>query len=116
MLGDGALGKVKQMSVICSLRHSTKNFTYHKDTKTLTIEISTLTQGRGPAFGQVYDDACDEGFVLVSHKTGREITFVNDGLDRDPEGDTAGWRFAPIDRKTGRRDRTLDLKVLVIND
>lgn len=113
------------MSVICNKRHSTRDFSYQADSKTLTIEESTLRQFRVvdedgnlcSVFGRVYDDACDEGFVLVSHKTGKEVTFVVDKIDYDASGeDIGGWNLVPINRKTGRIDTSLDLKVLVIND
>ena len=105
------------MAVICWKRLSTKDFHYSVDTKNFVAEISTLSQGRTRAvFDQVYDDACDEGFVLVSHKTGEEVTFVVDKIDQDSEGDIAGWHLIPINRKSGRRDISKDFTVLVIND
>lgn len=105
------------MAVICHVEHSTHAFSYHSDTKMLVAEVSTLTNGRKKeVFGQVYDDACDEGFVLVSHHTGKEITFAVDSVDKDSEGDVAGWRLIPINRKTGHRDTSVQFTVLVIND
>lgn len=105
------------MSVICSKQLSTKDFHYDAKLKLFTAEISTLSHGRShEVFGRVYDDACDEGFVLVSHKTGEEITFVVDKIDMDSEGDIAGWNLIAINRRSGHRDATKDFTVLVIND
>lgn len=101
------------MAVICSIRHSTNLFSYSG--KVLVVEDSTLSGGHNrETFGRVYDDACDEGFVLVSHRTGEQITFVIDHLDMNGD-EIAGWRLVPLD-KHGRRDLLKDFTVLVIND
>lgn len=105
------------MAVICWKRLSTKDFHYDSDSKCFTAEISSLSNGRTRAvFDAVYDDACDEGFVLVLHKTGDEITFVIDEIDRGSEDDIAGWNLIPINRRSGLRDYTKDFTVFVIND
>lgn len=46
-------------------------------------------------FGQVYDDACDEGMTLVNMRTGREVVFVVDRTEvRD--GDIVSWTLRPL--------------------
>lgn len=105
------------MTVICSKRLSSRAFHYNPETKTFTAEISELSRGgTADPFGRVYDDAADEGFVIVSSKTGDEVTFVINGADRDSDGDIAGWVLVPINRKSGYRDCSKDFSVLVIND
>lgn len=56
-------------------RSSVKHFTISKKDKTL---VSTLTDvfGLSRPFGRVYDDALDEGFVLVNDLTGIETIWV----------------------------------------
>jgi hypothetical protein len=104
------------MAVVCKVRHTTRGFSYNKDTKVLVGEASTVSAGdKHPLFGRVYDDAVDEGFILKSHKTGKEITFVVDKIDAK-KGEIKSWSLVPIDRKTGRRDKSLNFKVLVFND
>lgn len=56
---------------------STKLFHYDQETRTFCAEISTLEcNGYFPGPRQIWDDACDTGFYLESHKTGRKILFV----------------------------------------
>lgn len=76
---------------------STRRFFYQKDAGLLTAEISDFGPGFG--FGQVYDDACDEGLTLVSHKTGTEVTYGVEHVERDREGDLLYWDLRPADRK-----------------
>lgn len=45
---------------------------------------------------QLYDDACDEGFVLVSAKTGKGIEVYLSDIERDADGDTVAWKFRPV--------------------
>lgn len=79
------------MAIICSKYHSTRDFSF-KD-NCFVQEASTLTHGlHGPHDGRVYDDACDVGFIMVSHHTGNSILFVQDGVDMNGD-DVAGWRY-----------------------
>lgn len=106
------------MAIICNTIHELDAFTYNAGSKCFTVEASDFN-GRFIA-SQVYDDACDEGFVIHSPSTGREILFVGDGVDRDSEGDIAGWRF----KATKERQRNglfwfntaFDFTALIIND
>lgn len=73
------------------MRHSTSKFSCSKDAKRFSAEISSL--GRN-VFGQIYTDACDQGIILVSEKTGAESKWaverevrLNDDLD--------GWVLVP---------------------
>jgi hypothetical protein len=80
------------MAIICNKYHSTRDFSYSKSTNCFTVEASTLVGPRGVHDGRVYDDACDTGFILVSHVTGDAILFVNDGHDLNGD-EIAGWRY-----------------------
>ena len=76
---------------------STKNLHYQKVPRSFFGLISDLPDARIP-LRQVYNDACDEGFDLVSHKTGNTITVrLEETVRRD--GDILCWRFVPIDKK-----------------
>jgi len=106
------------MAVICHKYWSTKEFHWDAKEKLFSVEISTLAgplRDRKPVFGQVYDDACDEGIVLVSHKTGREVVCAVEKVDTDSEGDVAGWNLVPINKKSGRPMKNW-FRVLIIND
>lgn len=76
---------------------STTKFTYIPDGRTFVTEASDLGNSGAVAglFGRVYDDACDYGLTLVSHKTGREVVCsVVETMER--EGETLGWVLKPV--------------------
>ncbi len=69
----------------------------------------------------VYDDACDVGFKVRSHKTGRTVLFTLSETLKTRDGeDTAGWVY------TSRRERyawdwaddekTAEIRITVWND
>lgn len=97
---------------------STKFFDYNKDGKVFCAEASDLPKGFD-FLGPIYDDACDSGFKLMSHKTGKEILFTWWKTDRDASGeDIAGWWFKPV---LGRREllthgHLANVTLLIIND
>ena len=86
---------------------SASQFHYHRDTKTFTQELSSL--GNAQPWGRLYDDACDEGFVLVSPWTQRKIPFYLASCDTNQEGEVHGWWFKSTDKFS-------PFKVLIIND
>jgi hypothetical protein len=67
---------------------SSKLFTYANQTF-----VSELSMFKGKAFGQVFDDACDEGFSVISEKTGNHVVFAFDHYDHDGEGDMTAMHF-----------------------
>jgi hypothetical protein len=47
---------------------------------------------------QIYDDACDEGFEVVNHKTGKSCTFyLVREMRPDGEGELQGWSYVSND-------------------
>jgi hypothetical protein len=68
---------------------STKQFTYDPEVKTFATEMSSLPSS---PFKRVYDDACDVGFELESHKTGKRILFTLAAENKD-DGETISWLF-----------------------
>lgn len=86
----------------------------HDDgTKTLVAEASTLGY-HGPR--RIYDDACDVGIAVRSHRTGRLVRFYLDSEDMDRTDDVAGWRFQPIPEDARRVPNAARTYVLIIND
>lgn len=84
----------------------TAQFNYVAAERKFVGEISS-THG----FGRVYDDACDEGLTLVS-RTGREVVFVVDSVERESDGTVTKWTLRPADRAGA----TADLRVVLFND
>lgn len=89
---------------------STKKFTYCKQTNTFATELSDLGGWRSFPLTQIYPDAGDVGFTLVSHKTGQEVKMVlaEDIIGQD-NTDVLGWKFKPTDRKHS-------FEVIIFND
>ena len=46
-------------------------------------------------FGRVYDDACDEGFTIVSRYDGKQAVFAVNHEERDSDGDVQWWDLIP---------------------
>jgi hypothetical protein len=59
--------------------------------------------------GRVYDDACDEGFTIVSARTGKEAVFALDHLEEN-EGDICAWHFVCV------TPNLKHLKAVIFND
>ena len=87
---------------------STKHFMYQKIGRSFFAEISELPKQRIP-YMRVYNDACDVGFWLVSHKTGAEIMMVMTE-EKKVNGDVVGWTFKPVERNAPIT------QVVIIND
>lgn len=81
--------------------HSTRDFAWNPLTKTFVAEASELRWKPGwPPLHRVYDDACDEGFTLVSHMTGQKMAVALEKIDKS-EDYAGGWRqltFLPAER------------------
>ena len=90
----------------CSRIMSSK-FRWDPVTRTFVAEVSELVDKL--FLTQVWDDACDAGFVMVSTKTGREVIFVHTRV-REGEWEVMSWEF---------QSHGFDgeqMKVLIFND
>jgi hypothetical protein len=58
---------------------------------TFSAEASDF--GRRFELGRVFDDAADEGFSIVSAKTGKIAVFALYNHEEDGEGDLVSWIF-----------------------
>lgn len=75
---------------------SSRHFHYIPAKNMLVAEMSDF--GRSFDFGRVYDDACDIGLTIRSERTGREIVFAVEHIERDREGDLLYWTLRPVNR------------------
>lgn len=60
--------------------------------------------------GRVFDDACDEGFSIVSAKTGKIAVFALYDHEEDGEGDLVSWIFRCV------TPGLTHLKAVIFND
>lgn len=95
--------------MIIGQRISSFMFFWNPEDATFSQEASTL-KGHKWA-GQLYDDAADTGFVLVSSRTGEELAFYLVDAEYHNE-DVYAWHFhaATNDPKLSK------LKVVIWND
>lgn len=86
-------------------------FHYHKETNDFSQEASSL-RGNVAIMGQLYDDAADIGFVLVSEHTGQEVPFCMYQEMKSEEGEILWWKF----KSTSPHKLLEDMTVTVYND
>jgi hypothetical protein len=105
------------MAVICNVRHTFATLDKNPETGNHCIEASELTEGSiRPLTGQVFDDAIDTGFILVSKTTGKEVLFIKWDELRDNDGDVMKWEFRPM-ADNGKLDPDIAaMKLIVLND
>ena len=95
---------------ITGTRISTNQFWYDKESKLFSQEASTLRNYN--FLSRLYNDACDTGFVLVSHKTGKEVPFYLADEVKNRDGDVEHWEFAPAVSLPAHQD----CNVMIFND
>ncbi len=79
---------------------------------TYIAEISELHGAR--VRGQVYADACDEGFIIIDEcENELPVTFVSTDTEG---GEVVGWRFLATEEAVRRRPSLRGANILVIND
>jgi hypothetical protein len=83
--------------------HNGKKFTW-RSMKAAT-EASDL--GR-PVHGQLWDDACDVGFYIESHRTGTKALFALASQERS-DGDVVSTTYRSV-------DLPMEFEVVVFND
>jgi len=101
---------------ICSVQFSSDLFTVHGNK--FIQEMSTLQGNTSDncAFGQVYDDAADVGFVVVSKQSGIGAVFVHAYTERDREGEIVAWKLIPTQDTLRRLPSLIGWTAIVLND
>lgn len=88
-------------SPICSSKFSFKRNQF-------TAEASDF--GRSFKLGRVYNDSCDEGFTIISERTGKPAVFALYNHEEDGEGDLVSWIFKCV------TPGLTHLKAVIFND
>lgn len=98
--------------IICTARHDATKFDW--GSKNPSEEASTLC-GNRKLWSQIYDDACDVGFVLVNPKTGTEAVFhlAKELMHGEEVG---GWEFKPIPETLRKCPKLNGVVLTVFND
>ncbi len=87
---------------------STRDLHFQSVGRSFFQEISCLPNKQIPLM-QIYPDACDVGFYLVSHSTGMQIKMVESEVKR-VGGEIVSWTFCPVDKDAPIRN------VVIVND
>jgi len=87
---------------------STRDLHYQSVGRSFFAFITDLPEKRIPLM-RVFNDSCDEGFYLVSHKTGTEILMYLKET-KVVEGEVVGWTFTPVDKNAPINN------VVIVND
>lgn len=95
-------------------RINSNMFDYVSDSKTFVTDVSQLSHSRLDPLSQLYHDACDEGFVMVSAKSGDEVEFYMDEVLHHGE-DIGGWRFKPTTAAVWWNPKLADVSVSIFN-
>ena len=90
-------------------------FDYSTMNGSFSADISMLSHCRLNVLDQLYHDACDEGFVMVSAKTGDEVDFYLDFTSREADGDIRFYIFKPSARAIEYNKKLAFVKVTVYN-
>lgn len=103
---------------ICAIKHHAAKFTASRERRTMTAEMSELSEGSARrVFGRVYDDAADEGFVIVNPVTCKEAVFAIHHQEFDKrEGDLLWIDLAPTQRTLEKIPALRNWTVRVFND
>jgi hypothetical protein len=91
-------------------------FDYVSAWKTFIAEISELSHGGVDPLGQLYNDSCDQGFVMISSKTGSEVEFYLHETQRDGEGEIGAWEFRATANAIHHNFNLQNVKVIILND
>ena len=101
---------------IANIPYNSDRFTYNTSDKTFTIDSSDMS---GNHFQQLWNDACDEGFAMISNITGNTVTFylsdiIYNGFGDDTE--LTHWIYKPIDTDVRKYPQLAGVKVIIFND
>lgn len=82
----------------------------------LVAEASDLGLRPGHQWEQLYDDACDVGIVLRSHRTGMLSRWYLHETKRDADGDVICWIFHPCSESINKHLALASYTLRILND
>ena len=97
---------------------SSRKFGVQKDSKAFVAEMSDFNS-QECLFQCIYPDACDEGFIMESSRTGAQAVFYFvEKIMHGPahERELAGWKFEPTEETLRKTPHLRDWSVTVFND
>lgn len=93
------------------------SFKYIKKTKTFTANMSVLSlDGAREILHRVYDDACDDGLVLISDVTGKSVTYVVVDTMTSRLASFSGWVLEPTQESVRKVPSCKGTQVIIFNN
>ena len=103
------------MSNIIASEVTADYFNWNAEDNIFSQEISVLEDCCQP-FGPIWDDACDEGFKMVSVKNPENYVLYVLADTEYHHQELCGWWFTVVPDENTQRMGMLDTKVLIVND
>lgn len=92
---------------------SSKFFGYSQRLNLFCTDVSMLEQV-GQVWDRILPDSADQGFEVVSEKTGAAATWFVDDIDVR-EGEIQGWRLKPTLATVAKLPQLRGARMLVVN-
>ena len=96
--------------------HSTEGMSHSPALKLLVVEASMMRLRPGFQFDRLYDDACDEGLALWSHKTGVVTTWYLEMTSTDLEHEVQYWLLKPTSESIYKVPALAGYALKIFND
>lgn len=93
---------------------STKHFMFDPKTKTFIAELSDLPGLHLHTRTGYFMGKCVEALDLESHKTGNEVSFFLNKVERNRDGDIECYKFEML--HDGDAEKYGRMKVVILND
>jgi hypothetical protein len=104
------------MTALTLTPHTTNGMVRFPAQMLLTAEASELGLRPGFSFSRLYDDACDVGLALRSHKTGMVTTWCLSDTEKDGEGDVIRWVLVPTPEALRKNPGLRNYRLNIYND
>lgn len=92
---------------------SSKFFGYSAQLKLFATDVSVL-ESVGQVWDRIHPDSADQGFEVVSDKTGNTTTWFVDRVDVR-EGEIQGWNLKPTLSTISKLPQLRGVRMLVVN-
>ncbi len=101
------------MSSSLMVYHSSNAFSFDWASQTFVADASSLNN---TFYGNIYNDAADVGFGIISEKTGELAVFYLDKLCQNQEGEVLFWSFKPTTETIKKFPQLNRIIAVVYND
>lgn len=106
------------MAQLNLIPRSTKSLVRYPAQGKLVVEASDLGLRPGHQWERLYDDACDVGIALLSHRTGTVVRwYLQEGETvTDAEGEVVCWKLRPCSESLRLNPDVAHYTLHILND